>query len=43
MFTAKEENRKFFTEELLDYILTVQKNLKQIEIDDSFSVVDNRK
>jgi predicted RND superfamily exporter protein len=37
------ENRKFFSEEFLSTIERVQLELKQVEVDASFTVVDNKK
>lgn len=43
VFISKEENRKFFTEQFLAYLQEVRTNLKQVQIDESYSVVDNKK
>jgi ABC-type arginine transport system ATPase subunit len=37
------ENRKFFSEKFLSTLETIQTNLKQVEVDESFNVVDNKK
>lgn len=42
-FISKVENRKFFSEEFLTTLERVQLELKQVEVDESFTVVDNKK
>lgn len=42
-FISKVENRKFFSEDFLTTLERVQLELKQVEVDESFTVVDNKK
>ena len=45
MFTEKgaEENKKHFKEGLLDYIFQIQRNLKQVDLEEGYQVIDNKK
>lgn len=43
VFTSKEENKRFFSHEFLVKIEKIRQELKQVDLDETFNVVDNHK